>query len=255
MNLPNSTGYYRAEAAYADLLKQVGLVDAMSIFEHPKIDVWRPITERENAVLDHDGGRLHIKRNKPGFSGVEAEAASLQLLKKAEIESVPLVAWGKLNDGRGFLITDNLDGFEDAEKCVEQGLAFERLLEPTAILAGRLHAAGLHHRDLYLCHFYARVSDTAVDLRLMDAGRVRKLPGWFTRRWLVKDVAQFCYSLEQLRLPKELRDRWLERYTAAGGAKSDPAFCRAVDRKIRWIAAHDARLRRRQPTRNVAIDR
>ena len=86
MSLPTPSGYYRAEAAYADLLRRVGLPDAMSVFEHPKIDAWRSITERENCVLDYDGderrgtpaGRLHIKRNKAGHRGVDEEAAAIR---------------------------------------------------------------------------------------------------------------------------------------------------------------------------------
>jgi hypothetical protein len=50
-------------------------------------------------------------------------------------------------------------------------------------------------------------------------------------------------------------DEWLTRYTAAGGATVDAAFRRAVDRKATAIGRHDAQLRRRQPTRNVSINR
>ena len=32
MSLPTSKGYYTAEAAYAPLLREIGLVDAMSVF-------------------------------------------------------------------------------------------------------------------------------------------------------------------------------------------------------------------------------
>src|SRR4051812_4668042 len=125
MSLPTPSGYYRAEAAYADLLRRVGLPDAMSVFENPKIDVWRSITERENCVLDYDtdgvAGRLHIKRNKRAHRGVDDEAAAIRLLMNASLGTVPLVAAGRLNDGRGFLITDNLTGFDDADIRVRQG--------------------------------------------------------------------------------------------------------------------------------------
>ena len=255
MSLPAAKGYYRAESRYADLLKRVGLADAMSVFENPRIDVWRSITERENCILDHDQGRLHIKRNKPGYSGVELEVIGIQLLKQAGIESVPLVASGKLNDKRGFLITDDLVGFDDAEKLVRDGLPFQRLLSATATVAAKLHAAGLHHRDLYLCHIFARLDGNDVSLRLMDAGRVRPVPRLFSRRWYVKDVAQFLYSLQQFDVPPDMLEAWLTQYASAGGVPIDAAFRKAVDRKARWIARHDAKLRQRQPTRNVAIDR
>ena len=267
MSLPTATGYYRAEAAYADLLRRVGLVDGQSVFEHPKIEVWRSITERENCVLDHDDGRLHIKRNKPGHRGVDDEAAAIRLLMNAKLPTVPLGAAGQLNDGRGFLITDDLAGYEDADVAVKNGLPFETISETTADLAGRLHAAGLHHRDLYLCHFYVDAAasgslpreyteeGTRPPARLIDAGRVQPLPSWFRRRWVVKDVAQFVYSIRKLDVSATLVDAWLTRYAAASGTVVDAAFRRAIDRKASAIGRHDAALRKRQPARNVSIDR
>ncbi|MGC4030810.1 MAG: lipopolysaccharide kinase InaA family protein [Tepidisphaeraceae bacterium] len=270
-NLPFPAGYYRAEAKYAELLKQVGLVDGMSVFEHPKIEVWRSITERENCVLDFDGGRLHIKRNKKGHQGVDAEADAIRLLIDAKIDTVPLAAAGRLNDGRGFLITEDLAGYEDAEILVKNGLAFETILAITADLAGRLHKAGLHHRDLYLCHFYVGATPASpangqprpsgdagvapTSARIMDAGRVRALPKWFRTRWLVKDIAQFVYSARKFGVAEELVQQWLAKYEAVSGTKVDASFRRAIERKVKFITRHDAELRKRDPTRNVSIDR
>lgn len=250
---PTGPGYYAVEAPYAELLKSIGLPDGMSVFEHPKIEVWRSITERENCVLDHEAGRLHIKRNKKGFSGVDQEVHGIRLLRKAGIKTVPLVGAGMLNDRRGFLITDDLSQHDDSEKLVAGGFGFEKLLEPTAQLAARLHDAGLHHRDLYICHMYANVNVDPIDLVLMDAGRVKALPRFFRKRWVVKDLAQFIYSTLSLPVTDDQRTRWLDAY--ARNRKIAMTLRSAIDRKVRWIARHDAQLRRKDPTRNVAIDR
>jgi len=265
MSYPQGPGYYKAEPAYAARLRAAGLVDGMSVFELPQIEVWRSITERENCVLDttdENGAttRFHIKRNKPGHRGVDDEAAKIKLLIDHGVPTVPLAGYGKLHDGRGFLITDDLAGYQDAEKIVAADKsAFEKLLKPTAALAAKLHGQNLHHRDLYLCHFYVRTTDktgdNGLDVRLMDAGRVGVLPRLFRRRWLVKDIAQFGFSLTQLELPADVFERWLAEYGSLPGTTIDTAFRRSVARKMRWIARHDASLRRRQPTRNVAIDR
>ncbi|MBC7785508.1 MAG: hypothetical protein H7144_16870 [Burkholderiales bacterium] len=258
MSYTSGPGYYKVEAKYADLLRSVGLIDGMSVFEHPDIEVWRSITERENCVLDHAKGRLHIKRDKPGHRGVNSEVEGLKLLQQAGIKTVPIVASGMAHDGRGFFISDDLAGYEDSEKLVAGGLSFDRLLLSTAQLAARLHRAGLHHRDLYLCHFYARaelsveeLAESEVDIVLMDAGRVAKLPWLLPKRWIVKDLAQFIYSTQALPVSDAERGRWLSAYAEARGIAM--TLRGAIDAKVRQIAVHDAALRRRDPTRNVAI--
>ena len=157
-------------------------------------------------------------------------------------------------DGRSFLITEDLTGYRDAEKLVREGaLTFDQLLEPTAELAARLHGGGLHHRDLYLCHFFARPTD-ATDLRLIDAARVKRLPGWPMRtRWIVKDVAQFWYSTMGLPISDAQRARWLARYAERRELTSTASLRRAIERKAAWIARHDACLREKQKDRNVSL--
>jgi hypothetical protein len=160
-----------------------------------------------------------------------------------------------LNDGRGFLITDDLTPFADCERLLEDGFPFDRLLEPMARLAGKLHGAKLHHRDLYIGHFWANIDEDPIALRLIDAARVKPLPRWFARRWRVKDVAQFVFSLQRFDVDTPTVSRWLDIYGKSGGEAPTPMFRRAVDSKVAWIARHDAKLRRKNPTRNVPIDR
>ncbi len=255
MSYPSGSGYYQVESAYADLLKRAGLPDAMSIFDNPAIQPWRSIKERENCVLDIDETRLHIKRNKKGYRGVEDEVAGIRHLQKAGIATVPLAGYGRLNDGRGFVITEHLNGFEDCERLLERGTRFEELLVPTAQLAGKLHAAKLHHRDLYIGHFWANMEANPIELRLIDAARVKPLPRWFARRWLVKDVGQFLFSLRKFNVGLQLVDQWLTEYARHGNHPVTDLFRRAVFAKADWIERHDAKLRQSNPTRNVPIDR
>src|SRR5207248_1593154 len=158
--------------------------------------VWRKLPDRENCTLDATLNgrpvRLHIKRWQParGFTlPADDEVRGLRALQAAKIPTAPLVGWGKLVDRRSFVITEDLSGYRAADKLVESGTPFETLLEPTTDLVAQLHAAGLHHRDLYLCHFFAKVEpDGRVDVRLIDAARVGHLGGFLTRaRWIVKD--------------------------------------------------------------------
>ena len=245
----------RVSPLYQPLLRELG-IDAEAVFEHPRIVPWRVLADRENCTLDADlvdgrHVRWHVKRYAParGESPAEREAEGIGHLERAGIPTAATVAWGKLGDGRSFIILDDLTGFTAADKAIEGGLAFERLLEPTAQLAAKLHTAGLHHRDLYLCHFLVREAD----LRLIDAARVRPLP-WFLRsRWIVKDLAQFWYSAMKLNIPEEQRDAWLTQYAIARGLPSAAPLRHAIVSKAAWIERHDQRLIRRQPGRNVSI--
>jgi len=248
---------------YQPMIREIGL-DADSVFEDSRIVVWRDIPERQNCTLDVelvDGRqiRLHVKRYLPvrgKVSPAEEEARGIQLLEKEEIPTTPLVGWGSLADGRSFVITENLGAYRAADKLVERGdISFDELLDPTAKLAAHLHARNLHHRDLYLCHFFVkRSAEGVMNLRLIDAARVARLGNFLTRRrWVVKDLAQFWYSTFAAGATDEAREKWLACYGEARGLKSLAGLRRSLVRKADWIARHDVRLKARQPTRNVSI--
>jgi heptose I phosphotransferase len=253
---------FHIASRYQPLMRRVGL-DAELMFSHPQVKVWRALADRENCTLDaslDDGSpiRLHVKRYQPvrgARTPAEEELAGFRLLEEAGIPAAVPAGWGKLADGRSFLLTEDLAGYRDAEKLVESGFPFEKLLAPTADLAGRLHRAGLHHRDLYLCHFFARPDEHAIDVKLIDVARVRRLPALFTRqRWIVKDLAQFWYSTLALPVTDLQRDVWLARYSSAGDKSENiSTLRRQIQRKVARIARHDQRLRRVQPGRNVSI--
>jgi hypothetical protein len=246
----------------------IGL-DAEGVFSDPRIVAWRKLSDRENCTLDADLGdawrspkvRLHVKRYFPvrGVPPAEEEVRGHRALSIEKIPTAPLVGWGVLADGRSFTLFEDLAGFRPADKLIESGTPFASLLGPTADLAAALHWTGLHHRDLYLCHFMARMSDGAepsVDLRLIDTARVRRLPGFLTRRrWIVKDLAQFWYSTTKLPVTHDQRLAWLGRYAKRRNIPSSAAIrlLRSIERKVRSIARHDRSLNLAEPNRNVSI--
>ena len=252
---------FRVAPRHQPLVREVGL-DAEAVFERADVRVWRKLPDRENCTLDAERAdgtpvRLHVKRYPADAPGTPAADAvrGLEALRAAGIPTVPLVGWGGAADGRTFLVTLDLAGYRDAEKLVRAGLPFADVLAPTADLAARLHGAGLHHRDLYLCHFFARPGEGAAppELALIDAARVRPLPRFFARRWVVKDLAQFWYSTTKLPVTDEQRHAWLARYAGQRGLANGASLRRAVERKARWIARHDRKLNAQQPTRNVSL--
>jgi hypothetical protein len=255
---------FRVVPKYQPVFARLGLT-AESLFVDPRIRVWRSIPERENCTLDIEFGdgkttRLHVKRYQPvsGFqTPADEESRGIRALEIEQIPTAPLVAYGKLTDGRSFIITEDLAGFRAADKWIADGYPFEKLLEPTADLAARLHGHGLHHRDLYLCHFFLKPESGEggqPELRLIDAARVKRLPGFLTRRrWIVKDLAQFWYSTTSLAVSEDQRVRWLARYGKQRNLETVEGLRRSIERKAARIARHDAHLRGAQPSRNVSI--
>jgi hypothetical protein len=250
---------FHVDPRYQPLMRQIGL-DAEAIFSHPDIKVWRSIPERENCTLDAeiDGReiRLHIKRyhaTRRSRTPADQEARGIQALLAHEIPTVPLVGWGRLADGRSFIITEDLAGFRAADKLIETGFSFEQLLTPTAELAAKLHQAELHHRDLYLCHFFVKAEGEKIELRLIDAARVRPLPRWIRQRWIVKDLAQFWYSATQLSIPRGQLIDWLKHYAQQRHINRVRDMLALIERKVKSIARHDRKLNRSQPNRNISI--
>ena len=240
-----------ADDASREQVASLGLVSIRAWFQDPRIHVWRDIRERQNATLDlEDGARLHVKRLRPPMGGeVFHEVNGVGLLESAGIRSVPLVAWGQGSDGSGVLVTRDLTGFTPADRLLAEGRSFESLRDATAEVAGRLHGANLHHRDLYLCHFLLKGDE----VRLIDAARVRKMPWLTQRRWIVKDLAQFRFSGTEAGVGEDALDEWLGVWARHVGADSR-RWRKAVRRKAARIARHDVKLRHRQPGRHVRLD-
>jgi hypothetical protein len=246
---------------FTGAMREIGL-DADAVFEHRLITPWRKLDDRENCTLNTrlDGGQTikwHVKRYTATdkVTPAKKEVAGLKLLRDAGIATATLVAWGQRDDRSSFVVFDHLDGFDDTEKLLQAGQNFTPLLRPTAELAAKLHRAGLHHRDLYLCHFFSKVAGKSAEVRLIDTARVKKLPKLLRRRWIVKDLAQFWYSTLATPITDAQREQWLAIYLHAVGKKAIEPLRRSILAKVARIAKHDQKLRHQQPGRNVSIPR
>jgi heptose I phosphotransferase len=121
-----------------------------------------------------------------------------------------------------------------------------RLIVRLAAFTRRLHRAGYHHKDLYLCHVFVGPSrDQATDLCLIDLQRVGR--SWFLqRRWVVKDLAALNYSATADFTRATDRLRFLLHYL--GIPRLTPAskrLIRSIARKTERIRRHDQKLQQR----------
>lgn len=234
-------------------------LDPQHVFDDPRITVWRDLPERQNTYLEapsgSTGARLHIKRYKvPHGPEAATEARAIELLREAGIATVPLVAWGISCDGRGFLISSDLTGMLPADQAIRDAVSDTNILPRIAALAAKLHRSGLHHRDLYLCHFFVDPRGERSEIRLIDPGRVSRLPMFpLNLRWIVKDLAQLCYSLGETGMGGQQNHELLRCYFSQAQVPCQWLIRRLIPVKMALIARHDRKLRTQQPTRNISI--
>jgi heptose I phosphotransferase len=110
------------------------------------------------------------------------------------------------------------------------------LVERVAVMARRLHGAGMNHRDFYLCHFLLNKNwlkdpqQHPLNLHLIDLHRVQfrdKVPF----RWQVKDLGGLLFSAMDIGLTDRDRQLFVEAYTGLDQAqtcKKDARLWRAV---------------------------
>ena len=247
----SSSAQFHVDPAYASLIREIGL-DADLVFTDPRIQVWRSLSDRENARLDYATTSLHVKRYPPsaGFMAAQ-EVEGYRLLVEAGVPAAPIIADGCRADGSSFVILQDLSGYTPADKLLAQGFAFDDLLNITADLAAKLHSHRLHHRDLYLCHFMVK---PGYEAKLIDMARVARLANPLTRRrWIVKDLGQFWYSTLEHTVTDEQRIAWLKRYCDSRKI-SMAGLTGPIRRRASAIGRHDKVLREKQPGRNVSID-
>ena len=120
---------------------------------------------------------------------------------------------------QSFLVTDEIVGattLEDLTLAWPQeppALAFKRqLINAVADLAREMHAAGVNHRDFYLCHLMLRGKQSGErELLVMDLHRAQ-IRDRVPRRWLVRDLAGLHYSSLDIGLSTTDVYRFLSRY-------------------------------------------
>jgi heptose I phosphotransferase len=158
---------------------------------------------------------LSLKRPTPGAS--QEWRAMWTFMQHGLPGPVP-VAWGQ--DGKNSLVLS--EGVNHVMKLSEwaernlvegscrntQAISTKRkIIEDMANIIGRMHREGLHHQDLYLCHFLCGSEQNGLPLTLIDLQRVkqhRRLP----RKWQVKDLAQLHFSSAQYITRQDILRFW-----------------------------------------------
>jgi len=212
----------RACPPWADFVNAVGAPfrSADEAARDPRLKVKRTLADRTNAeLLDYV---VKIVRDP---LEAEREWEAHRTLMAAGFR-VPQPAFGgRLADGSALFATVRLSGLCPMDD-VWTTLDRRRAVRAVADFARRLHAGGLVHRDLYLCHLF--VAPGGDEITLIDLARLEKTR---SRARRVKDLAALAMSARGLWSRADLL-RALLRY---GG---DRRLARAVWRKARRMARH-----------------
>ncbi|MEQ1766111.1 MAG: lipopolysaccharide core heptose(I) kinase RfaP [Methylotenera sp.] len=135
------------------------------------------------------------------------EVSAIQKLEEVGIATTPLVAYGVKGSNpatqQSFIITQDLGDITSLEDvCADwQTNPPEAAFKQTVViamakLAAKLHAAGLCHRDFYLCHLAlnkAELSKNQVNLILIDLHRVLLNQSPYGKT-VMKDISGLVFS-------------------------------------------------------------
>lgn len=200
--------------------------------------------------------------------GARNEWLALNKLAELKLPSLIPVAFGeqRTNPARrlSFIVTRELSGTQQldhylCERLQAGALPFSErlaLLRQTARVARILHANGINHRDLYLCHFLLdlrslpawRAGQGEPVLHLVDLHRAQLRPQ-VPRRWLVKDVGSLYFSALDLGVTQRDVYRFLRHYfnkPLRHILEQDHRLVRDIERRAWSLYAREQRLKQRR---------
>ena len=189
-------------------------------------------------VHGHAGWREILKdraRARVPVVTADAEWRALQRCRELNIPSIEPVGYGTRGTDEAhresFIITRPLDGYIHLDEVASRMSNWprvsryrfkRRMIFESAHIARSLHANGMNHRDLYLCHFMLPdrpwqdlERNDRLDLHVIDLHRVQ-LRDSTPRRWVAKDLGGLLFSSLDLPLSGADCIRFLRAYGGDG---------------------------------------
>lgn len=158
--------------------------------------------------------------------GADQEWEAIDALTRAGVPTMTAVAYGERGanpaDRHSFIITEELAPTISLEDYSRDWLSSppaadlkHALIYRVAEMTGRMHRAGVNHRDCYICHFllHTDTPPTPDNLRLslIDLHRAQ-VRDQVPRRWRDKDLAGLYFSALEIGLTQRDKLRFLRRY-------------------------------------------
>lgn len=200
--------------------------------------VYRQVKSRKTISVTISGKNYFIKMHrgigwkeifkniltfKSATLGAKQEYKAIIEMKKAGILVPQVCAYA--TDGvnpakiNSFILTKQIEYQYDLENFCRSWpnqppsfLLKRQLIRRVAEIARKMHAAGMNHRDFYLCHFLLEAkNERDFDLHLIDLHRVqirKKLP----LRWRIKDLSGLYFSAMDIGLTRQDKCYFLTQY-------------------------------------------
>ncbi len=158
--------------------------------------------------------------------GAGQEWRAIRALKDAGVPTMTAVAYGEKGRNpatqHSFIITEELAPTVSLEDYTSHWLSHPpapaikyALIHAVADMAGRMHRAGVNHRDFYICHFLLNVAEEPradhLPLSLIDLHRAQVRHA-VPRRWRDKDLAGLYFSALGIGLTNRDKLRFLKTY-------------------------------------------
>ena len=179
------------------------------------------------------------------------EYEAIRALEAIDVDTMTVAAFEQRGANpahrRSMLITDDLVGTVSLEDfCADWANSPPspalriRLVCTLAAIARRMHAAGINHRDFYLCHFHldlSTVDSPRPRCHVIDLHRAQQRNA-VPRRWLVKDLAGLYFSAMDCGLTQRDLLRFLRHYESGGlcvALGQRAAFWRSVTQRAQQL--------------------
>ena len=215
--------------------------DAFVEVEKLQGEVFRELEARRTLRTEVDGrgyfvkihrgvGWAEILKNwstlKRPVLGADQEWEAIAALTQAGVPTMTAVAFGERGanpaNRHSFIITEELAptiSLEDLSlnwpSHPPEPALKHALIHRVADMTGRMHRAGVNHRDCYICHFLLHTdSEPTADnlkLSLIDLHRAQIRPT-VPRRWRDKDLAGLYFSALNIGLTERDKLRFLRTY-------------------------------------------
>ena len=215
--------------------------DVFSLMENMQGEIAREMKDRQTLRFEINGQGYYRKWHRGvGWQeiiknclqlrwpvlGASNEWNALNKLRALSIPSLIPLAYGVRGKNparqQSFIVTRELTDVIQLDHFFEQYSvdvkAKHRILASLATIARELHAAGINHRDFYLCHFMLKTQfianqHQAPEIYVVDLHRAQLRPQ-VPERWLVKDLGSLLFSSLNLQFTRRDYLRFLQVYFA-----------------------------------------